>query len=53
MLLIQLSQVDGDEVLSPIPFYLIWGNGALSFVEKEKFINIEHFIMWNFGCMAF
>jgi hypothetical protein len=52
MLLIQLWQVDGYEMPSSIPFSLIWQNDALTFVEKNKFINIEHLYMWNFGGMA-
>jgi hypothetical protein len=52
MLLIQLWQVDGYEMPSLIPFDLIWGIDALTFVEKEKFINIERLSMRNFGGMA-
>jgi hypothetical protein len=48
----QLWQVDGYEMPSLKPFHPIWGNDALTFVEKKKFINIEHLSMWNFGSMA-
>jgi len=53
MLLIQLWQVDGYDMPSPIPFSPIWGKVALTFVEKKKslILNIcicEILEVWHF-----
>jgi hypothetical protein len=39
-------------LLNPIPFHLIWGNGATKYIDKEKNINngfFKYVELWKMG----